>query len=65
MQPFTCCHVHAAIRSCGLYSFALLCYTYVKVHCYLATRPEIEGFRDLGFVLPEVESLRVQSFVAS
>ena len=26
-----------------------------KVHCYLATRPEVEGFRD-----PEVESLRVQ-----
>ena len=28
-------------------------------------RPEIEGFRDQGFVLPEGESLRVQSFVAS
>ena len=32
----------------------------VKVHCYLATKPEVEGFRDL----PEVQSLRVQSFVA-
>ena len=28
---------------------------------YLATNPEIEGFRDQGVVLPEVESLRVQS----
>ena len=37
----------------------------VKVHCYLATRPEVKGFRDQGFVLPGVESIRVQSFVAS
>ena len=28
-----------------------------KNHCYLATKPEVEGFRDQGFVLPEVESL--------
>ena len=28
---------------------------------YLATKPEVEGFRDQGVVLPEVESLRVQS----
>ena len=28
------------------------------------TKPEVEGFRDQGFVLPEVESLRVL-FVAS
>jgi len=28
-----------------------------KVHCYFATRPEVEGFRDQGFVLPKVESL--------
>ena len=34
-----------------------------SLHCYLATRHE--GFRDHGFVLPKVESLRVQSFVAS
>jgi len=35
----------------------------VKVHCYLATtgKPEVEGFRDQGFVLPEVESLRVKN----
>ena len=26
-----------------------------------AGKPEVEGFRDQGFVLPEVESLRVQS----
>ena len=32
-----------------------------KIHCYLATKPELEGFRDQGFVLPEVESLGVQS----
>ena len=32
-----------------------------KVHCYLATKPEVENFRDQGFVLPEVEGLRVQS----
>ena len=32
---------------------------------YLATKPEAEGFRDQDFLLPEVESLRVQSFVAS
>ena len=31
------------------------------IFCYLATKPEVEGFRDQGFVLPEVESLRVQS----
>ena len=36
----------------------------LKVNCYLATNPKVEGFRDQGFVLPEVESLRVQSFVA-
>ena len=37
-----------------------------KIHCYLATKPEVEGFRDQGFVLPEVESLGVHSeFVAS
>ena len=30
------------------------------VHCYLAIKPEVEGFRDQGFVLPEL-SLRVQS----
>ena len=28
---------------------------------YLATKPEVEGFRDQGVVLPEVEILRVQS----
>ena len=28
---------------------------------YLATKPEVDGFRDQGVVLPEVESLRVQS----
>ena len=28
---------------------------YVKVHCYLATKPEVEGFRDQGSVLPKVE----------
>ena len=27
----------------------------------IATKPEVEGFREQGFVLPEVESLRVQS----
>ena len=32
-----------------------------KIHCYLATKPEVEGFRDQKSVLPEVESLRVQS----
>ena len=32
-----------------------------KVHCYLATKPEMENFRDQGFVLSEVEGLRVQS----
>ena len=32
-----------------------------KVHCYLATKPEMENFRDQGFVLPEVEGLGVQS----
>ena len=31
-----------------------------KLHCYLATRLEVEGFRDEGFVLLEVENLRVQ-----
>ena len=36
-----------------------------KVHCCLATRPEVESFRDQDFVLPEVEGLRVQSFEAS
>ena len=34
-----------------------MCYRQVKVHCYW---PEVEGFRDQGFVLPEVESLRVR-----
>ena len=29
--------------------------------CSLAARPEVEGFRDQGFALPEVESLRFQS----
>ena len=33
----------------------------VKIHCYLATKSEVEGFRDQSFVLPEVESLRVHS----
>ena len=33
----------------------------MKVNCYLATKPEVEGFRDQCFVLPEVESLRVKS----
>ena len=33
----------------------------MKVHCYLITTPEVEGFRGEGFVLLEVESLRVQS----
>ena len=33
----------------------------VKVNCYLATKPEVEGFRDQCFVLPDVESLRVKS----
>ena len=42
--------------------FRVQCYTQVKVHCYLATKPEVESFRDQGFVL---ESFRVQSFVAS
>ena len=37
-----------------------MCYRWVKDHCYLATRPEVEDFRDQGFVLPEVESLRVR-----
>ena len=37
-----------------------MCCRLVKVNCYLATRPEVEGFRDQGFVLPEVESLRVR-----
>ena len=32
---------------------------------YLATKPEVEGFKDQGVVLPEVESLRVQKFMAS
>ena len=32
----------------------------MKVNCYLATKPEVEGFRDQCFVLPEVESLRVR-----
>ena len=31
-----------------------------KLHWYLATRLEVEGFRDEGFVLLEVENLRVQ-----
>ena len=35
------------------------------VYCYLATRPQVEDFRDQDFVLPEVRNLRVQSFVAS
>ena len=37
----------------------------IKIMLYFlsisATKPEVEGFRDQGFVLPEVESLRVQS----
>ena len=33
----------------------------MKVNCYLATKPEVEGFRDQCFVLPEVESLGVKS----
>ena len=34
----------------------------MKVNCYLATKPEVEGFRDQCFVLPEViKSLRVKS----
>ena len=33
-----------------------------KVQCYLATRPEVEEYRASN--LPEVKSLRVQSFVA-
>ena len=41
--------------------FRVQCYTQVKVHRYLATKSEVEGFRDQGFVLPEVESLRVKS----
>ena len=36
----------------------------MKVHCYLITTPEVEGFRDEGFVLLEVESLSSE-FVAS
>ena len=36
-----------------------------KVQCYLATRPEVEGFIHQGFVLPKVKSLTVLSFVAS
>ena len=40
----------------------------IKIMLYFlsisATKPEVEGFRDQGFVLPEAESLRVQ-FVAS
>ena len=32
----------------------------LKVNRYLATKPEVEAFRDQGFVLPEVESLRIQ-----
>ena len=36
-----------------------------KVPCYLANRPEVESFRHHGFVLPDVESLRVQRFVVS
>ena len=31
------------------------------VHYYLTTKPEVEGFLDQGYVIPEVESLRVQS----
>ena len=31
----------------------------------LSTRSEVESFRHQGFVLPEIESLRVQSFMAS
>ena len=31
----------------------------------LSTRSEVESFRHQGFVLPEMESLRVQSFMAS
>ena len=37
----------------------------LQVHYYLATRPEVEGFIDQGFVLSKVKSLRVLSFVAS
>ena len=41
----------------------------LQVHCYLANWPEVEGgSKDQGFVLPnlpEAESLRVASFVAS
>ena len=33
----------------------------MKVQCYLATRPEVEGFRDQCFVLSEAESLGVQN----
>ena len=39
-----------------------------KVHWYLSTRPEVEGFKRSGFYaanLAEVGRLRVQSFVAS
>ena len=32
-----------------------------KSSLLLANKSEVEGFRDEGFVLPEVESLRVQS----
>jgi len=36
-----------------------------RVQCYLASRLEVEGFRDQGFVLPKVENPRVKNFVVS
>jgi len=32
-----------------------------RLKFYLAIKREVEAFRDQGFVLPEVESLRIQS----
>ena len=44
-----CCRFESSVVYVG--KMFVSSFRKTKVHCYFATRPEVEGFRDQGFVV--------------